>query len=778
MKIKNINIISFGGLKNFSLSLEEGLNCIYGENEQGKSTLMAFVKMMFYGSDRGGSQISKNVRKKYTPWDGSAMAGSILFSFGGKDYKLEREFKSSNSTDRVYLTDMSLGERVNAQGDIGAKLFGLSAAAFERSIFIGQLGFPSGDTAAESEINARLSNTVSTGDELNSLEDVRSRIEKARFSLISKSGKTGEYHKNLSLANDLKEKLNASASNHKKYLEGKAKLTEFTAQTDDLCKKAAILKEQISKEQDVKNAEKLRDFIKTKEELEEIKNTLTLSDGTPADQNLLNSLKFSLSKLENAKASVNAKEKELGIIRSQLDTLLNGPAVTADETPEKLGTDLLSLDRNANALKAQIAENQNRLNTLKTECENQSKAKSVVNPVLLILGLLLLVAGGVAFAFAKLPAIIICGVGLIVLTLGFILKPRKKPLHSEEELGSLQALIENQTSHLEDITAQITDKKTKLEAIRLASSSNSQVIEAQRSQLELAKNELAVLKDNETDAKEKLAEFLTRFGEQSDLEEQIPRLEAACQKQKELKQHISFLLRDLNNITYEQAKEKLAAMGKEEKEETVDFGKIKETYEKLLGEITKRRSTESAVETELKGLISQVENPDLLEKALKEKADTLESQKYFCDSLDLALEVLEESFAEMRANYGSKLERNTAEILSQITDGKYTGLTVSKSFELNVSSQNSIGREADYLSSGTFDQAYLSLRLAVSRLLCEKEALPILLDDALTQYDDKRAKTTLSFLKDYCEASQGIIFTCHNHIKEICEDLECSVKTL
>ena len=35
MKINKINIISFGGLKNYTLNLEEGLNCIYGENEKG-----------------------------------------------------------------------------------------------------------------------------------------------------------------------------------------------------------------------------------------------------------------------------------------------------------------------------------------------------------------------------------------------------------------------------------------------------------------------------------------------------------------------------------------------------------------------------------------------------------------------------------------------------------------------------------------------------------------------------------------------------------------------
>ena len=46
MKINNINIISFGGLKNYSLEFTDGFNCIYGENEYGKTTIMSFIKMI------------------------------------------------------------------------------------------------------------------------------------------------------------------------------------------------------------------------------------------------------------------------------------------------------------------------------------------------------------------------------------------------------------------------------------------------------------------------------------------------------------------------------------------------------------------------------------------------------------------------------------------------------------------------------------------------------------------------------------------------------------
>ena len=188
MKINSIYISAFGGIKNLKLDFNNGFNVILGDNENGKSTVMAFIKMMFYGSDRGSSQIAKNIRKKSAPWDGSAMAGSIDFEHSGKLYRIEREFKTSNSTDKVTLIDLDLGTRQTVTADIGTKFFGLSSGAFERSVFIGQFGFPESDNDAEGELNSRLSNIALTGQESVSFETVYKRVESVKRLLsISKT---------------------------------------------------------------------------------------------------------------------------------------------------------------------------------------------------------------------------------------------------------------------------------------------------------------------------------------------------------------------------------------------------------------------------------------------------------------------------------------------------------------------------------------------------------------------------------------------------------------
>jgi len=135
------------------------------------------------------------------------------------------------------------------------------------------------------------------------------------------------------------------------------------------------------------------------------------------------------------------------------------------------------------------------------------------------------------------------------------------------------------------------------------------------------------------------------------------------------------------------------------------------------------------------------------------------------------MEILTEANIEVRRSFGGNLEKKSAEIMSLLTNGKYCSMSVSKAFDIALEEQDRFGsHEIDYLSSGTADQAYLSLRLAISSLLAsDGETLPILMDDALAQYDDNRTETALKFLKEYSKDCQIILFTCHSSMQNTAE---------
>ena len=61
-----------------------------------------------------------------------------------------------------------------------------------------------------------------------------------------------------------------------------------------------------------------------------------------------------------------------------------------------------------------------------------------------------------------------------------------------------------------------------------------------------------------------------------------------------------------------------------------------------------------------------MENPEALKKQLADLTAKTENQAQYVTDLDLAMQVLQESFAEVRRSYGSVLDNKTTEIFSGI----------------------------------------------------------------------------------------------------------------
>ena len=110
MKIKELNIIEFGGLKDRKIAFDEGMNIISGENEAGKSTVMLFIKYMLYGLPRKSA--SNTERERAISLDGKRASGSMLFESKGKRYIAQRHFQGTRGSDSFKLTDADSGEEV------------------------------------------------------------------------------------------------------------------------------------------------------------------------------------------------------------------------------------------------------------------------------------------------------------------------------------------------------------------------------------------------------------------------------------------------------------------------------------------------------------------------------------------------------------------------------------------------------------------------------------------------------------------------------------------
>lgn len=192
MKINSIEITSFGKLKNYALRLEDGFQVLLGNNEDGKTTVMTFLKMMFYRSTTRARTLSGNPRKKYAPWDGDPMQGAVEFESEGTAYRLQKTIGDIPSKDKVELLNLNTGKPVDIGRDeeIGQRFFSLDLQGFERSCFIGDTGEIDGINN-DSLTNRLIENLIQSGDETTSQSDALDRLQKAAERLVSKNKKRG-----------------------------------------------------------------------------------------------------------------------------------------------------------------------------------------------------------------------------------------------------------------------------------------------------------------------------------------------------------------------------------------------------------------------------------------------------------------------------------------------------------------------------------------------------------------------------------------------------------
>lgn len=168
------------------------------------------------------------------------------------------------------------------------------------------------------------------------------------------------------------------------------------------------------------------------------------------------------------------------------------------------------------------------------------------------------------------------------------------------------------------------------------------------------------------------------------------------------------------------------------------------------------------ISSAFKGVRSEEELVPLID----EITEQINEYEYYYSCLELARNVLNESFEEMQKSFGPVLNEETARIFNYTTNNKYSDVYINKDFNimLNADSDFSL-RESDYLSMGTMDQLYFSLRVAIANLISDGDRpLPLFLDDTFVQYDEDRVRRVLDFIFRESSNRQIFIFTCHERV--------------
>ena len=191
--------------------------------------------------------------------------------------------------------------------------------------------------------------------------------------------------------------------------------------------------------------------------------------------------------------------------------------------------------------------------------------------------------------------------------------------------------------------------------------------------------------------------------------------------------------------------------------------------EKIQKEINNRKIKLHELEIDKENIEPKLDNLSKIEEELVNNNEEKVNLKKLEQSMNLAKEILNKAYEEMKNTVTPKFTENLSTNISKITDGKYKHVNVYDENGMVVELENGNYVEASRLSVGTIDQLYLSLRLSMIDDLSE-EKMPIILDEAFAYFDTERLKNILKYLNEEYGDRQIIILTCTEREKEIFEE--------
>ncbi len=713
MKINRIEIENFGKLHDFTWNFFDGMNIISKENEFGKTTMMSFIYMMFYGktSNERSQDIQKSLRKKYLPWNQQPMAGAIEFQTDQGTFFLHKTFAKSAASDIVSLINLDSKDEVNLAKDeeIGERFFDLDAASFEKSMYIGTTG-GYGGTDNRDDLALRLSNLMSSGDEQICGSDVLDRIVSAKEHLISRKGNKGRIPELKEEAYELQKQIGDNQKEAERIEERKAALRDIDKEYNDI---AGINLEIKSKYNKLYAASSLPIYIQTAEKIKE--NEQLIKD--------------------NIEQRVKEKTLKAGELINQIEAEKN---IVLHQT-QSIDENLIIIDEDEYA---QFCTNVR----IRDNALMQSKDTSEANHRLLFIFMtILFLSGAVGLVCMKMyyAAVAMLTVGIVFLFLSIRHGSSKEEIPLEQINDAKDKIKEflNDTGYDEgeveeaykaSVHAIATRKLIKESEQRIARLQKTLCEGFKCNSYENAKSEYDQLKNRlflEDKANDNIHSSLQLLGVSRE------KLLSSIDEWENIINAIG--------IKASQIRETLKQF----------YEQIADNDKRLL-ELNNRRLEIS------RGISINPVDIEADQKRLSEITEKISDMEEYCQILDIARDNLQKAIEATGSSFGPKLNKMTSDIFSKITGDKYSALIVDRQYKISVREKNGAFHEWKYLSNGTIDQAYLALRLALSQIITENgESLPLFLDDVLIQYDSVRKKAAMEFLTEYSKDTQIIYFT-------------------
>ncbi len=733
MVINELHIAAFGGLTDRDISFDDGLNIIEGANESGKTSAAMFIKFIFYGLSGKSTGGAMSERTRYVNLSKSMAAGYLICTENGVKYRVERNLTVVGENEgavreTVRIVNLSDGSIVNGVVP-GEYFFGVNESLFVNTVFVGQLARirPDGEG-----LGGAVENMLSSADENVNLKKAADRLNSARRELQHKNGNGGEIAQLKEERASLEKEANTASASAAELIEAEASLAE------------AIRK----KEQLEKRKEKLDGIFKA---LDTILVKKKLDAVTHTEQKI-------------ARLKENVERIDRSGFLSQVETTLTAAEqdVRAYHEAAEIGREKLAFgdeaDRVPMARAGEIPSEEELDDAF--YLDSKTRIQFSVAVAMLIAAVLGLAASVLMYYYntgSYLIPLVMTGICSFLGVVFFILRHRTlNHLYDMLDYWNVEDVEEMEDLSLNGGAVPAGDEGFVGEESFGFAPADSEKRYAHACEVIFAM--ASAIKAEPSEDPLEMAAAIRAYAEKlaDDRENMKARMENFAGRLSVLKEQVA-------SVDAEKA-EKAAAEAA-----ASPYGKLALSLdtEGIKKVIRERDFTHGAYQSQVKRveeleracgeLKLKAKSPAEAASRIQEIDELLRELELKRDGYHLAMDALKKAGENVRSNIVPSLTSYASEIMEKVVDGKYSSLILNSDFGMNYVSGGET-RSTEHMSKGTYDAAYLSLRLALMKVVFKNAMPPLVLDESFAYIDEERMIRLLGCIAE--GDGQSLFFTC------------------
>ena len=697
---------TFGKLENQVLELQPGMNIIEAPNEWGKSTWCAFLVAMLYGIETRArtTQATLAEKEKYAPWSGSPMEGRIDLEWNGRDITIERRTKGRTpfGVFKAYETETGLEVEELTAANCGQMLLGVEKSVFTRTGFLRLSDLP---VTQDEALRRRLNALVTTGDESGAGEALGAKLKELKNACrYNRSGLLPKAEAELAALEDKQREL--------------ARLNRDAEQVALWQEQTEIYLRQLKNHQTAIAYQKaLADQARVRVAEQAVSDAVARRDRLEAECAALPGRETA----EEKRRQVRDLQQQWMAAQEDLQALPQPPeepeTVAAFEGMEQ--TALLEKVRKDAARYAVLRE--------------KMKKKPILGWVFMVLGLLAMVVS------APLQLWVVLALGALMLAAGMVVYSGSRKQY-QNVLAEAKALSDSypwrepdrwmaEAESYVNRNDQYRNRLAQHQATQAALEQRASAVRLQLQELTQGQELRQVL--------EKLQEVIDHWNE---LEDAIG----------DLKQAETYL-------------QSIRAMAKTADAPAFEDDLVLSETETLqkIGEYTLRKSQLIEHSGKIHGAMNAIGDEQVLQTRIDGLGKRIADLEEMAAALEMAQQTLAAATEQLQRRFAPRIAERAKDLFAKLTGGRYDRLNLTRELTVDAAAAGEMTmRSAQWRSEGTVDQLYIALRLAVAEELVPDA--PLVLDDALVRFDDRRLKNALNLLEKATVSKQVILFTCQN----------------